>query len=293
MAASRRTDRALTAAVAAAAFLLALGAFAPALCDDTPSPQEAIEKARSLEKSGYRAEARLYLEELVAEDGPLAREAEVLLEAARLAETGEESRAYAARVIDRTRNARLLYAAHVLRGDSLFAEGLYLGAAQEFEKAARYSPDGEEGEAELRHARSLLASGDTAAAIEAFRGVAEGGAVPTDVTPHGQLGLARALLTAGHSTEAAELFELIASTYPDHELRPRALAGAAEGHETAGADSAAIAALERLLEEHPESYEATLARDRLRTYEPRAVDEAPGETGEAPGDTTETAAPEQ
>ena len=60
--------------------------------------------------------------DLVDDDGPLAREAEVLLEAARLAATAEQSRDYAARAIGRTRNSGLLYAAHILRADALFAD---------------------------------------------------------------------------------------------------------------------------------------------------------------------------
>ena len=66
--------------------------------------------------------------------------------------------------------------------------------------------------------------------------------------------------------EAAEQFERTARVYAESEVRIRALAGAAESHEAAGADAAAVAALAVLVSDYPNSYEAVLARERLRTY---------------------------
>ena len=71
---------------------------------------------------------------------------------------------------------------------------------------------------------------------------------------------------SGSAADAAEQFETLAQVHEDHYLRPRALAGAAESHEAAGSHAAAIDALERLVNEYPDSFEAVLARERLSTY---------------------------
>ena len=248
-----------------AAFALCLAA--PARCDDIPTPEEAIEKARALVRQGQQSDAEAYLAELVSEeDGPHAGNAIVLMEAARLASSTELVRAYAARAIERTRRDALLEAAHMLRGDSYFAENHYLSASQEYEAAAKYSSQRGPGIADLKRARSILAAGDAGAAVEAYRAIAGWGATPGEITPVAEIGLGQALLAAGRTAEAAEQFERTARVYDEREIRVRALAGAAESHEASGADAAAVAALKRLLADYPDSYEAVLAREGLRTY---------------------------
>ena len=266
MSARRRPSAAAArATVTAAAFTLFLAA--PAWCGDVPAPEEAVEKARALVRQGHQSDAEAYLAELVTEeDGPHAGNAVVLLEAARLSTSSEDCRTYAARAIDSTRNDALQEAAHMLRGDSYFAESLYVSASQEYEQAARRSSERGPGLADLKRARSILAAGDAGAAVEAYRTIADWGATPGEMTPVAEVGLAQALLAAGRATEAAEQFERTARVYQETEVRVRALAGAAESHEAAGADTAAVAALERLLADYPDSYEAVLARERLRAY---------------------------
>jgi tetratricopeptide (TPR) repeat protein len=122
------------------------------------------------------------------------------------------------------------------------------------------------GLADLKRARSILAGGDAGAAVEAYRAIADWGATPGELTPVAEVGLARALLAAGRAPEAAEQFERTARVYENRETRVRALAGAAESHEAAGADAEAVAALALLVSDYPDSYEAVLARERLRTY---------------------------
>jgi len=188
----------------------------------------------------------------------------VLLEAARLATEPETSRAYAARLIDRTRSDELLEAAYMLRGDSFFAEGRYVSAGVEYANAARYSRGRGPGVADLKRARSILASGDAGEALDAYTDIAEWGATPGEITPHAEVGMARALLVLGRFTEAAEQIERTARVYEDSEARVRALAGAAEARESSGGLDAAAEALRLIVEDYPESYEAVLARERLR-----------------------------
>lgn len=295
MSARRRKPSEAVARVALTAAVLTLCLAAPAWCDDIPTPEEAVEKARALVRQGQQSDAEVYLSELVSEeDGPHAGNAIVLMEAARLADSAELVRAYAARAIERTRRDAILEAAHMLRGDSYFAENLYITASQEYEAAARHSSRRGPGPAELKRARSILAAGDAGAAVEAYRAIAEWGATPGEITPIAEIGLARALLAAGRTAEAAEQFDITARVYEEAEVRVRALAGAAESHEASGADSAAIAALKRLLADHPDSYEAVLARERLRTYsfaESTLLYDEASDTTAARGDTLES--PEQ
>lgn len=258
---------------------IAVSVAVPVLSDDAPTAEQAIERARALERSGLSAEAAAYLDGLVgAEDAPLSGEAQVLLEAARLAPSVETTRAYAARAIERTRDSRILESAHMMIGDSLFAEKLYLAAAREYEEAARHSPGRGPGAADLRHARCLLASGDAVAAMEAYTEIVGRGAVPTEVTSLAELGLGRALLSAGRPEEAAEQFDRTSGTYEDDVVRIRALLGAAESHRSAGSHSSALRALGELVEEYPGTYEAALADEWLRTY-------AVPDTAEAGADT--------
>ncbi len=293
MSARRRKPSEAVARVALTAAVLALCLAAPAWCDDIPTPEEAVEKARALVRQGQQSDAEVYLAELVSEeDGPHAGNAIVLMEAARLAGSTELVRAYAARAIERTRRDAILEAAHMLLGDSYFAENLYITASQEYEAAAGHSSQRGPGTADLKRARSILAAGDAGAAVEAYRAIADWGATPGEITPIAEIGLARALLAAGRTAEAAEQFDRTARVYEEAEVR--ALAGAAESHEASGADSAAVAALKRLLADHPDSYEAVLARDRLRTYsfaDSTLLYDDGSDTTAARGDTLES--PEQ
>ena len=245
--------------------LLALGTAGAALGDSAPTAREALEKARALERAGHAEEAVEYLSGLVdGEDAPLRDEAEVLLEAARLSRSPEKSRAYAARAIEHTRSSAVVEAARLLRGDSFFAEGLYLSAATEYGEAAKHSRERGTSVGDLKRAASLLAAGDAGAAADAYRRIAQSGATPGEATPRAQLGLARALLTAGRAAEAAEEFEVVARVYKDHGLRVQALAGTAECYEALGEARRAADALTALVTEYPNSYEAVLAREKLR-----------------------------
>jgi len=266
MSARRRiVTLATRATLTATALTLCLAA--PAWCDDVPTPEEACEKARALVRQGHDTDAEAYLADLVEEEnGAHAENAMVLLEAARLSGSAEVCRDYAARAIERTRNDALLEAAHMLRGDSYFAESLYVSASHEYEEAAEHSSERGPGPADLKVARSIMAAGDAGAAVEAYRAIADWGATPGEFTPVAEIGLAQALLAAGRAPEAAEQFERTARVYDNREVRVRALAGAAESHEAAGADTQAVAALALLVSDYPDSYEAVLARERLRTY---------------------------
>jgi tetratricopeptide (TPR) repeat protein len=257
------------------------------VCDDVPKPAEAIEKARALERRGLVAEAEEYLAELVAQnDGPLARDATVLLEAARLTTEPATSRAFAERAIERTHNDEVLEAAYELRGDSFFAEGRYLSASVEYERAMRHESGRGPGQVDLKRARSLLASGDAGEAVVAYREIADWGATPGEITPLAEVGLARSLFVLGRFPEAAEQFERTAGVYRDSEVRVRALAGAAEARESAGEFGRARASLELIVLDYPDSYEAVLAREKLRDLAPADT------TAAAQSDSTSIEAPQ-
>ncbi len=269
--------------MALAAAFIAVAALAASAQDD-PSPREAVEKARALEGHGFVEEARHYLEELVGGDAPAGRDPEVVLELARLTPSADEAIELVDGVIHRARDARALAAAHALRGDFLYAQGRYLEASAEYEKAARLAEGAEEDRALLMRARSLLAAGDASAAADAFRELAEKGGVPGESTPWAELGLGQALLLRGDALEAAAQFERTAAAYPDHDVRPLALAGAAESRLVAGEPDAARAALGTIVEEYPGTFEAVLADHRLSqlaaadTTAP--VDEGPEDSAE-------------
>ncbi len=267
MSARRRARGTLPGRYLATLAVLTICVATPAWSDDVPTAREAVEKARTLVRQGHQSDAEEYLAELLRENGgALAGDADVLLEAAKLSSSAAVSRRYAERAIERTRNSAVLESAHMLVADSYFAESLYVSASREYEEAARYSSERGSGPADLKRARSILASGDAGAAVEAYRAIVGSGATPGETTPLAEIGLATALLAAGRPKEAAEQFEETVRVYVESEVRPRALAGAARSHEAAGADSLALVALRRLLSDHPDSYEAVLARERLRDY---------------------------
>lgn len=267
MSARRRTQAILRHLAPAVVAALVVCPSASAWGDDVPTADEAVEKARALVRQGHQADAETYLAELVHEEGgPLARDANVLMEAARLSSSAETSRAYAARVVRRTRDSDMLESAHTLMGDSYFAENLYQKAAHEYGLAARHGSVRGAGPADLKRARSILASGDAGAAVEAYLSIVAAGATQGGTTPVAEVELATALLAAGRPEEAALQFESTVRTYEESDVRPRALAGAAQSHEAVGADSLAVAALRLLVSDHPDSYEAVLARERLRDY---------------------------
>lgn len=278
MAGLRETLEQAGVALLAVAFALIASS---AQSDDAVSAREALEKAGALGRDGHWEEARAYLADLVAEDGgPLAQEAEVLLEAARLAAAAEEVRALAVRAVDSTRSAPLLHAAHLLLGDSYFAEGLYLTAAGQYELAARYAPARDPETADLKRARSLLASGDTEAAIEAYESMIESSDATDAERPAAMLGLGISLLEAGRAAEAAYQLERTAEAHREHPLRVKALSAAARSHAALGDVQRSARALERLIDEYPDSYESVPAREELRKLAPALADST------APADTT-------
>ena len=272
----------LSAAALAAAAALCFGLAVPATTQEATTPSEAIEKARALEREGFPEEAAVYLRDLTLEAGPLAEDPEVLLELARLTPDAETALTYVDRALARSRDADVLARAHRARGDFLFIEGRYAEAAAEYEQGARYAAGARAYALELRRAASLLASEDASRAADAYRALAERGDAPPDAAPWAELGLARALLTRGDLEAATIEFERIVEAFPEHGVRPHALAGAIECYVAAGSDSLARAALSLLEGDYPESFEAVLARDLVETSAAArdTVAPAPQEPGE-------------
>ncbi len=287
MSANLRAQRCQTAAVVAIAVAVVVSATGSAICDDTPSAAEAIQKARALERQGHPEEAEFYLRDLIEAEEQLARDATVLLELARLTDASEEALALIDRAITRTRDSRLICRARSLKGDYLYAQGQYVPASREYQEAAGHGSGPEVEVALLKRGQSLLAAGDASAATEAFRELAEKGGVPGAMTPWAELWLGRALLLKGDPTGAALQFERTGETYPEHDVRPHALAGAAESHRLAGNEQAARSALEALILQYPGTFEAVLAREDIQTLAPAdtltapAEEESAGEAGAA------------
>lgn len=227
-------------------------------------PSEAIEEARALERDGHIREAESYLRGLVSTDDDLARNAEVLLELARLTPSAEESLNLVQRALSRTRDGVLVSRATELRGDYLYALGRYVEAGAAYEEASTHASREVSDWILLKRAASLLALGDASAAVEAYGDLAGEGSVPSEVTPWAVVGLGQALLAAGDAERAAAEFDRVAGGYPRHDARPRALFGAAQAHNLAGNVEAARGALNEILAGYPGTFEAVLARDDLR-----------------------------
>ncbi|MBD3367872.1 MAG: tetratricopeptide repeat protein [Candidatus Eisenbacteria bacterium] len=243
----------------AAALVAALVVSSPA----EPTAREAVARARALERSGRPDEARTYLSELTASDDRLAEEASVLLELARLTADVDTLTTLLDAALDAARRPEEIAAAHMMRGDLLFARGRYTAAAEEYARADRSAPAFRPGAAEFRRAESLLAARDGSAALDAFTTIAEAPGTLEEIRPRAELGAARALLELGRHEEAARSFEKVAAEYPDGDVRLLALSGAAEARAQIGDHAAATELLSSLVEEYPGTFHATLALERL------------------------------
>lgn len=231
-------------------------------------PDEAISRALALERDGLRDEAEQYLAGLVAGDEALAGNARVLWQLARLTTSGADAYDIAERVIARTRDARLAAAAHLLRGDYLYASGHYARAVEEYEAAAQRAEGEAAADAALKRAGSLLASGDASAAGEAYESILSNRDLGPTRTSLARSGLARTLLVRGEPGQALAGF-LEASNVEERSARLAALAGACEAAIAAGADSTAADLLARLADDPTPSYERAWAEDLLESVSAR------------------------
>lgn len=247
------------------------------------SGADLIESARSLEREGVPDQAERALRGAMAEDQELARDAAVLLELARITEASGDIPDLLDRAVARTRDARLLAEAHRLKGDYLFMEGQYLAASDEYALASRHASRSVPDVAALRRATSFLAAGDISRAAQAYGELASKGSAPGELTPWAELGLARATLLGGDATNAAARFEDVARTFADRDVRLDALVGLWESREAAGDLSGTRVAIEALTSEYPGTFEAVLAREKLRVLEV-----AGATPGLGPPDTTAT-----
>lgn len=245
------------AAAVAAALCLALASDGSA-----SKASSALREAAILESEGRVQDAEASLRRLLDSEGARGRHPAVLLALARLTPSLDESIALAREVIENTRDAELLAGAHALRGDLLYALGSYAEAAVEYEAATAGGSADARRDAAFKRGTCLLAAGDATAAEKALRSAAAD--ARDDDVPWIELGVARSMMAQGRHDAAAIEFERIAAAHPNHGARPGALSGAAEAHEAAGNLDGAVAALTTLLGEYPESYEATLGRERLR-----------------------------
>jgi len=229
----------------------------------SPTPREAVARARALEESGRSREARIYLEELTASDDDLAGEASVLLELARLTANIDTLTALLDAAVEAARRPEEIAAAHMMRGDLLYARGRYTAAGDEYARADRAAPAFQPGTASLRRAESLLAARDGSAALDAFGTLARASGTPEEIRPWAELGVARALQELGRLDEAARAFEKVASDAPDHDARLLALSGAAAARDDLGDHAAVVELLSSLIDQYPGTFHAAVALERL------------------------------
>ena len=235
---------------------------------------EEIGRARALEADGRVDVAVEHLRAVLAGESG-GTDAALLLELARLTDDPDEALVLADEALANTRDARLQARAYVMRGDYLYAAGQYDRAVIEYAAAA------ERGVSEypaLRHAASLLALGDIAAAI----GVYDEAASDDDVEIAGwaSIGRGRALLAGGEAVEAALELERTAENLTGRPTRAHALAAAAEALIAHGDLTHARELLVLVSGEFPDTFESTLAEDRVRIIDRRLTElnELAGET---------------
>ncbi len=228
-----------------------------------------IGRARALEADGRVDIAIEHLRAvLTGESG--GTDAALLLELARLTDDVDEALALADEALANTRDMSLRALAHVMRGDYLYAAGLYNQASAEYTTAAE---QGAPEHPELRRAASLLALGDIAAAIEVYDKAAEGD--DEEIADWAAIGRGRALLARGDEVEAALELEQLALEFAGRPTRAHALAAAADALIAHGDIAHARELLLQLLDEFPDTFESTLADNRVRMLDRRLTELAP------------------
>ena len=238
---------------------------------------DVIDRIRALEIDGRVGVAVEQLRSILTDESH-APDAALLLELARLTDDAGEAVALADDALASTRDANLRARARVLRGDYLYAAGHYDQAAAEYAAATEL---GAPAHVMLRHAAALLAMGDIAGAIRVYDGAASGSDV--EAAAWASIGRERARLMGGDAAGAAQELERIADQQVGHAWRAHALAAAAEARIAEGRLGRARDLLQLLSSEFPDSFESTLARDRIRTIDQRmsALDELTAEATSA------------
>ncbi len=250
---------------------------------------EEIGRARALEADGRIDVAIEHLRAVLAKE-PDGTDAALLLELARLTDDPDEALVLADEALAVTRDAKLRARAYVMRGDYLYAAGQYGGAVIEYAEAAKRGlPD----HSTLRRAASLLALGDIAGAIAVYDAAAsdDAAASSVDAAPHDDtdvadwaaIGRGRALLAGGDAVEAARELERTAAALTGRPTRAHALAAAAEALIAHGDLTHARELLLLVSSEFPDTFESTLAEDRVRMLD-RRLAEFSEQAGETPPD---------
>ncbi len=234
---------------------------------------EEIGRARALEADGRIDIAVEHLRAVLASESGGA-DAALLLELARLTDSADEALALADEALAITRDAQLRAGAHIMRGDYLYAAGQYGRAVAEYAAAAEH---GSPAHPELRRAASLLAIGDIAGAIDIYDDVASlddaapddnaGSRDAADVAAWASIGRGRARLAGGDAVEAALELEELADELAGSPTRAHALAAAADALVAHGDLAHARDLLLLVVGEFPNTFESTLAEDRVRTID--------------------------
>jgi len=224
---------------------------------------DAIARSRALEADGRIDVAVEHLRAVLTNDSRDADPA-VILELARLTRDASEVLALTDEVLETTRDAELRSRAHMMRGDYLYAAGRHERAAIEYAAASeRELPE----HPELRHAASLLATGDVDGAIEIYDALIARDA--GDASLWAAIGRGRALTIGGDPNEAGDELEALARDLAGHPLGAHAMVAAAEAREAAGELLRTRDLLQRIAEEYPESFEGVIAARRVAVLDAR------------------------
>ncbi len=237
-------------------------------------------RARALEADGRVDIAIEHLRALLAGESDDS-DAALLLELARLTDDAGEALALADEALGNTRDGRLRARAHVMRGDYLYAAGLYGQAVVEYAAAAGHDAPAD---ATLRRAAGLLALGDIAGAIKVYDAAASGD--DDEITAWASIGRGRARLAGGDAVEAALELERVADELTGRPIRACALAAAADALIAHGDLAHARELLLLLSDEFPNTFEATLALDRVKTLDRRMIELSEPATETAGDDST-------
>jgi tetratricopeptide (TPR) repeat protein len=232
--------------------------------------------AESAYRLGEREEARHLARSLLDEDSEAARSARVLALLARTARDPAEAMSVWDEVIALEPRGALAAEAHFEKGLHAYSAGLYVGAAQEFRTLVEgFASDFDRGRALFWKGQAELGADLPEQAFESFRMAERSARDPLDAAG-AELGAANACFRLGNLREALNRFERFTRSRREDPRAGAAARSAVECLKLLGREAEAEARAQEIAREHPESFEATLARAEVRRPEDHAAP-GPGE----------------
>ncbi len=236
-----------------------------------------VDSAEAEWRLGGREEAGRLIREYVAANPDGARSARVAALLARTAQDPAEASTLWDEVLALEPRGALGAEAHWQKGLHAYSAGLYVAAAREFEALGNdFGTWFEPSRAFLWKGYAELGADQPEAALEAFRQAA-GGADGEDEASVA-LGLANANFRLGNVRESLRRYQRFERDFPQDGRASAAARRAVECLKLLGREDDAARAAQRIGEDYPDSFEATLARAATRSLKDREV---PWKEGEA------------